>query len=46
MYECCAIITLHRHWVKKAISLRGNIRDTTLKPQVYNKLPWGFHPGN
>ena len=24
----------------------GNIRDTTGELQVYNKCPWGFHPGN
>ena len=31
---------------KKQFPLRGNIRETTWKPQVYNKFPWGFHPGN
>ena len=31
---------------KKRFPLRGNIRETTWKPQVYNKFPWGFHRGN
>ena len=36
------------HWVKKkGFPFRGNIRETTWKPLVYNnKFPWSFHPGN
>ena len=37
---------MKKHVVKKGFPFRGNIRETTWKPQVYKKCPWGFHPGN